>query len=458
MNILYKRENHKSYLVLKDADLEEKIGGRIEESQAYDLRMLCNNPISGLLPISVHMFNGETELYYDISTKQSLSVLYEKREMRKEDLEKLFYGMKSALKNMENYLLNMECLILEPEYIYIHAADETIYFLYHPYMQENFEQTVYNFAEYLLERICNEDEQAVVYAYGFYRYIKEEKGDLSEALNRLLTEREVTGSSEEQTMAETKSEDLERDVLEFYPEDEDILAEQNPEMERKVPQETYFLAKMIFFAILGLGGIGILIFQLWENEMDWNLILSQKESVAGIGMIVVGIVGILLFGWMEVMRRKESECGQTNELLENSNRDSCEKQIPLPFTYEEILEEPDMKVAEEISYETVLLEENCYHEQRILTGRVRGKRKQIDLSAFPFIIGKSNEQADYVLEDSSISRIHARFTLRDDIVYLTDLNSTNGTCKNGIRLEPNELVMLEAEDEITFGRVTFTYH
>lgn len=65
---------------------------------------------------------------------------------------------------------------------------------------------------------------------------------------------------------------------------------------------------------------------------------------------------------------------------------------------------------------------------------------------------------DYVLEDNSVSRIHARFTLRDDVVYLTDLNSTNGTLKNGIRLEPNEMTMLEADDEITFGRLTFTYH
>ena len=109
-------------------------------------------------------------------------------------------------------------------------------------------------------------------------------------------------------------------------------------------------------------------------------------------------------------------------------------------------------------YETVLLQEDCYVEQRILVGKIKGKQRQIDLSTFPFIIGKSKEQADYVIDDPSISRIHARFTLRDGIVFLTDLNSTNGSMKNGIRLQPNELVELEAEDEIKFGRVTFTYH
>ena len=109
-------------------------------------------------------------------------------------------------------------------------------------------------------------------------------------------------------------------------------------------------------------------------------------------------------------------------------------------------------------YATILLQENCYSEQRILTGRVKGRKRQIDLSAFPFLVGKSKEQVDYVLDDTSISRVHARFTLREDVVYLTDLNSTNGTKRNGVLLEPNELVMLETDDEITFGRLTFTYH
>ena len=109
-------------------------------------------------------------------------------------------------------------------------------------------------------------------------------------------------------------------------------------------------------------------------------------------------------------------------------------------------------------YETVLLQENCYVEQRILVGKIKGKKRQIDLSTFPFIIGKNKDQADFVIDDSSISRIHARFTLRDGIVYLTDLNSTNGSMKNGIKLQPNELVEVEAEDEIKFGRVTFTYY
>ena len=40
---------------------------------------------------------------------------------------------------------------------------------------------------------------------------------------------------------------------------------------------------------------------------------------------------------------------------------------------------------------------------------------------------------------------------------MQDLNSTNGTYHNGMRLSPNERVILEAEDEIGFGQAQFVF-
>ncbi len=42
-------------------------------------------------------------------------------------------------------------------------------------------------------------------------------------------------------------------------------------------------------------------------------------------------------------------------------------------------------------------------------------------------------------------------------IYVTDMNSMNGTFKNGLRLEPNETVLIEQGDELRFGRMTFCY-
>lgn len=68
------------------------------------------------------------------------------------------------------------------------------------------------------------------------------------------------------------------------------------------------------------------------------------------------------------------------------------------------------------------------------------------------IIGKKREEADVVLEEASVSRMHARIDKEDDTFYLEDLNSTNGTYKNGLQLKPYERRELEPEDEIRIGK------
>src|SRR5262249_36150636 len=48
--------------------------------------------------------------------------------------------------------------------------------------------------------------------------------------------------------------------------------------------------------------------------------------------------------------------------------------------------------------------------------------------------------------------LHALFQRHGRVVWLTDLNSTNGTYVNGRRLESNQRVMLYAGDRIGFSR------
>ena len=59
--------------------------------------------------------------------------------------------------------------------------------------------------------------------------------------------------------------------------------------------------------------------------------------------------------------------------------------------------------------------------------------------------------------DASISRLHARIERRDEKILLTDMNSMNGTYKNGLRMEPSETVEIEPGDEIRFGKLNYCY-
>lgn len=73
------------------------------------------------------------------------------------------------------------------------------------------------------------------------------------------------------------------------------------------------------------------------------------------------------------------------------------------------------------------------------------------LDTDPVIIGKKKGEADIIVEDLAISRVHARVYLENGEYYLEDLNSTNGTFKNGMRLRPYEKKQLMDGDEIKLG-------
>lgn len=72
-------------------------------------------------------------------------------------------------------------------------------------------------------------------------------------------------------------------------------------------------------------------------------------------------------------------------------------------------------------------------------------------------IGKKKEDADVFLNDMSVSRLHARVVKEKDVCYIEDMNSTNGTFKNGLRLQPYERRELEEGDEIKIGRVMLVF-
>lgn len=120
-------------------------------------------------------------------------------------------------------------------------------------------------------------------------------------------------------------------------------------------------------------------------------------------------------------------------------------------------------VSEETVYEakdlgkTIFIEEAA-EQQTETRGLYSQDGQQAVLLEKPvFVIGKKQEEADYVLKDNSVSRVHARILQEDGKVYLEDLNSTNGTFKNGLRLQPYEKRCLEQEDEIRLGKVILIF-
>lgn len=120
-------------------------------------------------------------------------------------------------------------------------------------------------------------------------------------------------------------------------------------------------------------------------------------------------------------------------------------------------------VAEETSYmdeeygQTVYIEEQPEGTEKVHRLYTPEDRLVASIEKPILNIGKKKEEVDVVLDDSSVSRMHARISREGQDYYLEDLNSTNGTFKNGLRLQPYEKRKLESGDELKCGRVTLIF-
>lgn len=86
---------------------------------------------------------------------------------------------------------------------------------------------------------------------------------------------------------------------------------------------------------------------------------------------------------------------------------------------------------------------------------------ELDISA-QLMVGRADLEDGYLpgldltsydARDAGVSRRHATLFATDGQVYLRDLNSTNGTRINGIRLEPDHPCKVQAGDRIEFGHL-----
>lgn len=105
---------------------------RKSDTGGYRYRMLAANQIPGLLGCSLRFIDGDSCLYYEITSKQNLADLYENSVIPGAVLKKLLSEMTDTEKSLEEYLLNAEDLILNPHYIYRDSSADRWDFIYCP--------------------------------------------------------------------------------------------------------------------------------------------------------------------------------------------------------------------------------------------------------------------------------------------------------------------------------------
>lgn len=88
----------------------------------YQLEMMLSNDIKKLLPVSRQVIDGETVIYYNITSRISLDQILEKRKLTRKELLRLIQGAVLAIRDASDFRLPAEGILMETGRIYVNPA------------------------------------------------------------------------------------------------------------------------------------------------------------------------------------------------------------------------------------------------------------------------------------------------------------------------------------------------
>lgn len=86
-----------------------------------------------------------------------------------------------------------------------------------------------------------------------------------------------------------------------------------------------------------------------------------------------------------------------------------------------------------------------------------GNAKNLRITSAAYLIGSRAKDADGVIADDAVSRIHAKITKEGEDYYLEDMNSTNGTYHNGELLNYKDKALLAKNDRVSFANERYRF-
>ena len=440
------------------------------EERRYQYCILNRGGIKGLLPCSLRYINGVAYLYYDISSKQNVAQLYGNKCVSRAWVADFLWSMRQIGQELERFLLDSKNIIWRPEQIFQDLESKVFSFLYVPYFEGD--SGYLKLMEFLIDHIDYEDEVLVECVYGMYEQLERNGEIYLQAQIYEDAKRLEAQESQIQTMDEQEAMAVNLHEAEYGGMDISGRNRRAREAEKERTIEELGRA--------GEAGRRPAIresVRMGEAGRRPAIRESVKTNAAGKESVAEESARIKAGGQEIVTERvnRESASGKPTEREETEKvekrgirgifegKKKRGREFREDYRQSMQREMAGYAVAEDIQFEEEPFGRTIFIEEKQEDARIPHRlftaegRLLATLDKPVFSIGKKKEEADLVLDSSSVSRIHARIVREKAEAYLEDLNSTNGTFKNGLRLLPYEKRKLEEGDEIKFGSVILIF-
>ncbi len=505
MQYSYETIGTSSYLVVTFAGGEGLIN--------YQLQMLINNEIKNVLAVNKSQLNDDVRLSYNITSRVSLADMDENRKIPKIGVIHIIEGALAALKDIEEYQLASAGLVFDEKYIYVKPDTFEPSFIYVPtstadcgieglkkmlldmIMGSNVEITNDTFVQTLLATLNDPAVTADVLA-DFC-----EKAKLSGGASAVSKAPVVTPKPDAAPVPKENPQPVRVISMDGGKPKNNIPVSAKPEIKNNTkkadkPQKSsgskktvFTLLQILFVVVLAAAfASGML------NDTNGNLVIEYCLGV------VLGVAAVDFIVYREMFVNNKENNAANGKSKSGSSKPAAAKPsnmaIPgkepnfsIPSNdsapqsgYKKVEEKSPAPVSapEPVTFAPASGKVPAYNsvddfesEATVLMGadgavpgvpkvayleyfdKAKGGNAKIMLDKPAVVIGKLAGQCDVVINEQTISKVHAEFIVRNGEYFVKDYASTNGTYINGDdnRIVSNTEYQIHNGDTITLAGV-----
>lgn len=154
----------------------------------YQIHMLQENEITGLLGIAGHGLDDQTVYEYEISGKTSLNQRYSKKKINSKEMKKILEMIVRMTDELTEYLLPPSGLLLDPEYIYWEKGE--FFFCYVPGWEEEICGSFHKLMDSFVQWTDYKDVSGVKLAFLLHKETMEENYSLKMIMDKIREQEE----------------------------------------------------------------------------------------------------------------------------------------------------------------------------------------------------------------------------------------------------------------------------
>lgn len=414
------------------------------ETKEFELRMMMENAAEFFLQMELRRLDGQISLYYNISGMQSMEILYGEKLIDKKLFHTFMWQLHETIEESRELFLSGDGICMDPKFLFWEWETGHWKFLYVPGREtrdlEEARRERENLAEFLVMHIDYEDKELADTVHQFYEKVYAGVNFPWRDFTSKMYVPETKPQKEYAVFSERENEEVEDEEEESVEEKRGGAEPEETKKSIKTTDHFKRRKRQRFSCVLLCVAVATLVSgRLMPEMMPYSAEISALLAV------------ILI--WSRVKEKRQHGSGNrdadsTDYIVDAEPEDISLKMAELEDEYSE---------KRDITEERTVYMNVQREPEKKLYGVGKCRRQKIILEGMPCLVGKDKTLADHVIADPSVSRMHAKFSLEGETVWMQDLNSTNGTYHNGMRLSPNEKVVLETEDEIGFGQTQFVF-